>query len=196
MLHTGIAALATAAVVGTLGGLPKGTLFMESHPPAMSGEAYEKSDSTGKALRLDPCDTGKAWDTGRVAVRTMVYTSDDDMDMKDEQLVLYKNVAYAERAMRQLRTRLARCAVVDKGYLRRSRLFTKPATAGDEALRAGRVNHETSFRYVAMRRGSTLYIVGETGRVSKSLPLKDFRGLVGEARKMAVRVCDVPGVDC
>lgn len=71
MLHAGIAALATAAVVGTLGGLPKGTLFMESHPPAKSGEAYEKSDSTGKALRLNPCDTGKAWDTGRVAVRTI-----------------------------------------------------------------------------------------------------------------------------
>jgi hypothetical protein len=188
-----VAVVAAAVMLGGAGGLPKGVLFMESHPPAKAWEKYYTSDSTRKPLQLNPCHRKKTWDEGRVAARTMLYTSENLM--KEEQLVVYKDAAQAKKAMRGLRAELARCADVGKGW-HRYRWFAKPAKAGDEALRAGGLYFEDSVRVIAMRRGAALYVVGESGRISRSLPPAHFRGLIGQAEKMADKVCELPQAAC
>ncbi|MDF2709149.1 hypothetical protein ACWGH8_19160 [Nonomuraea muscovyensis] len=193
MLQMGMAALAAAAVVAGPGGLPKGTLFMESHPPAKAWESYRTSDSLGSPLRVNPCTRPKAWDTGRVAARTMVHTSENEL--RDEQLVLYKDVAHARKAVRGLRAELARCADAGRGY-HRSRFFTKPLAVGDEALRVGALHFEDATRSVVVRRGAAVYVVGESGRVSRSLPMSYFRGLVRQAERMTAKVCGLPRAAC
>ncbi|WP_113705535.1 hypothetical protein [Nonomuraea lactucae] len=195
MLQMGVTVMAAAAVLGGPGGLLEGTLFMESHPPARSWESYTSSDSLKRPLRLNPCDREKAWDKGRVAARTMAFIG-EAYDMKDEQLVVYKDVAHAKKAMRGLRAELARCADMKGEGHDRYRYFTKPVRVGDEGLRAGGLYFESSTRSVVVRRGAALYVVGESGRVSRSLPLKHFRGLIAQAEKMAVKVCDLPEAAC
>ena len=49
---------------------------------------------------------------------------------------------------------------------------------------------------IAMRRGAALYVVGESGRISRSLPPAHFRGLIGQAEKMADKVCELPQAAC
>lgn len=193
MIQLGMAVVAAAAVLGGSGGLPKGTLFMESHPPAKSWETYTTSDSLRRPLSVNPCNRRKAWDGGRVAARTMVHAWENQM--RDEQLVVYRDTAEARKAVRGLRAELARCAVVGGGH-DRSRYYVKPVAVGDEALRVGGLHFENSTRSVVMRRGAAVYVVGETGRVSKGLPMPYFRGLVEQAGRMAAKVCGLPRTGC
>ncbi|GGO64541.1 hypothetical protein [Nonomuraea cavernae] len=193
MFQMGLAVVTAAAMLGGGSGLPKGLLFMESHPPAKAWETYRTSDSTKRQIQLNPCFRKKAWDTGRIAARTVTYSSEDRM--KYEQFVVYKNVRQAKQAMRGLRAELARCADVGKGY-HRYRYFTKPVAVGDEGLRAGGLFFENGEHAVAVRRGAAVYVVGESAVPTRSLPIRKFRGLIAQAEKMTVKVCRLPRAAC
>ncbi|MEV0197449.1 hypothetical protein [Nonomuraea sp. NPDC050691] len=193
MMQTGMAVLALAGVLSGGGGLPKGFLPSETHPPAASWETYKISDSLERPLALNPCFRTKPWDTGRVAARSVVHENETQIDY--EQLVLYKNTAAAERAMHGMRAQLARCAEVGKG-INRYRYFSKPLDVGDDALRAGGRFFESGEQAVVVRRGAAVYVAGESAYPSRSLPLSRFRGLVERAERMAEKVCELPGAAC
>ncbi|GAA2323453.1 hypothetical protein GCM10010149_90870 [Nonomuraea roseoviolacea subsp. roseoviolacea] len=196
MIQTGMAVLALAGVLSGGGGLPKGFLPSETHPPATEGEAYKVSDSLKRPLALNPCFRAEPWDTGRVAARSVVHESASQIDY--EQLVLYRNTAAAERAMRGLRAQLARCADVGQG-IKRHRYFTKPLDVGDDGLRAGGRFYESGEQAVVVRRGAAVYVAGAAGEPvypSRSLPLGRFRELVGRAERMAEKVCELPEASC
>ncbi|MFI6597783.1 hypothetical protein ACIBHX_16115 [Nonomuraea sp. NPDC050536] len=175
------------------GGLPDGFLTMESHPPAQSWESYRVTDSKALPLQLNPCFRRSRADAGRLEGRAVLYSG--EYEMKYEQLVVYKDVASAKRAMRGLRADLRRCADVGRGY-KRYRYFTRPLEVGDDGLRAGGRFFENGEHAVAVRRGAALYIAGESAWPTRSLPLKHFRKLVAQAQAMTVKVCDLPEAAC
>lgn len=191
MFAAGVAALAAASTV--LGGLPHGMLFLEKHPPAKQWETYTVKNSATLPLQLDPCLSHRRRDGGRLMARAVLYSSEDEM--KYEQLVVYRTVRDAEAAMRVLRADLRRCADVGKG-VNRHRYFTKPLHVGDDGLRAGGRFFESGEHAVAVRRGAALYIAGESAWPTRSLPLKGFRGLIDQARRMTVKVCRLPEAAC
>ncbi|MEV4391758.1 hypothetical protein [Nonomuraea sp. NPDC049607] len=191
MFAAGVAALAAASTL--LGGLPHGMLFLEKHPPARQWETYTVKNSVELPLQLDPCLSYRRRDGGRLEARAVLYSSEDEM--KYEQLVVYKDVRHAEAAMRVLRADLRRCADVGKGVNRR-RYFTRPLDVGDDGLRAGGRFFENGEHAVAVRRGAALYIAGESAWPTRSLPLKGFKVLIGQAREMTVRVCRLPEAAC
>ncbi|MEV1167738.1 hypothetical protein [Nonomuraea sp. NPDC049784] len=191
MIHTGVAVALAAAMMS--GGLPDGMLFMESHPPAKKWESYEVIDSKSLPLQLNPCFFRHRRDSGRLETRAVLYTG--EAETKYEQLVVYKDVQHAERAMRLLRADLRKCADVGKGA-HRYRNFSKPLAVGDDGLRAGARFFESGEQAVAVRRGAAVYIVGEMAWPSKSLPLGRFRGLIDQAERMTVKVCELPELSC
>ncbi|MFI9592047.1 hypothetical protein [Nonomuraea sp. NPDC052265] len=144
-------------------------------------------------LQLDPCLSHHRRDGGRLETRAVLYSSEDEM--KYEQLVVYKDVRHAKAAMRILRADLRRCADVGKG-VNRHRYFTQPLDVRDDGLRAGGRFFDSGEHAVAVRRGAALYIVGESARPTRSLPLKGFKGLIGQAREMTVKVCRLPEAAC
>jgi hypothetical protein len=182
-------AVALAATMITPGGLPDGTLFMESHPPAKEWETYKETDSKELPLQLNPCLHRTRRDTGRVTTRAVLYTG--EYEMKYEQLVVYKDARHAEKAMRLLRADLKRCADVGKGW-ERYRYFTKPLDVGDDGLRAGGRFFENGEQAVAVRRGAAVYIAGESASPTRSLPINRFRRLISQAEQMTVTICDPP----
>ncbi|HEX4816868.1 MAG TPA: hypothetical protein VFV66_29360 [Nonomuraea sp.] len=192
MIQMGMA-VALAAAMTVSGGLPDGMLFMESHPPAKEWETYKETDSTNLPLQLNPCFNRSRRDGGRLATRAVLYRG--EYEVKYEQLVLYKTVQHAERAMDLLRADLKKCADVGKG-LKRSRYFTKPLHVGDEGLRAGGRAYESGEHAVAVRRGAAVYLVGKSAWPTRSLPIKRFRDLIAQAETMAVRVCALPKASC
>ncbi|MFI7642787.1 hypothetical protein [Nonomuraea sp. NPDC049400] len=191
MIQTGFAVALAATMMSS--GLPDGMLFMESHPPAKEWESYEVVNSKSLPLQLNPCFFRHRRDAGRLENRAVLYTG--EAEVKYEQLVVYKDVRQAERAMRLLRADLRKCADVGKG-IHRSRYFSKPLDVGDDGLRAGGRFFEGGEQAVAVRRGAAVYIVGETAWPSKSLPLSRFRGLIAQAERMTVKVCDLPEASC
>ncbi|MEU0566331.1 hypothetical protein ABZ297_13165 [Nonomuraea sp. NPDC005983] len=193
MLPLSVAVAAVLAGTGLTGGIPQGTLFLESHPPAKPGETYQVSDSRTVPLALNPCFRRLRADSGRLEARTASYSAEDRW--KSEQLVVYKDVAHAKKALRVLRADLRRCADVGRGH-DHYRWFTKPLAVGDEGLRAGSRFFESGEQAVATRRGSALYIVEESAWPSKSLPIKRFRGLIAQAEEMTVKICALPEAAC
>ncbi|MFI6919458.1 hypothetical protein ACIBIZ_05845 [Nonomuraea spiralis] len=191
MFAAGVAALAAASTIA--GGLPHGMLFLEKHPPAERWETYTVKNSMTLPLQLNPCLSRRQRDGGRLETRAVLYSNEDEM--KYEQLVVYRDVRHAEAAMRLLRADLRRCADVGKGH-NRYRYFTKPLDVGDDGLRAGGRFFESGEHAVAVRRGAALYIVGESAWPTRSLPLKGFKGLLGQARAMTVKVCRLPEAAC
>ncbi|WP_326636484.1 hypothetical protein OIE67_03225 [Nonomuraea fuscirosea] len=191
MFQTGTAVALAAAMLS--GGLPQGMLFMESHPPAKEWETYKVTDSNNLPLQLDPCFFRHRRDAGRVATRAVIYAA--ETELKYEQLVIYKNVRHAKRAMNLLRRDLTKCADVGKG-VHRYRYFSKPLDVGDEGLRAGGLFFENGEHSVAVRRGAAVYIVGETASPTKSLPINRFRRLISQAEQMTIRVCELPKASC
>ncbi|GAA3232782.1 hypothetical protein [Nonomuraea helvata] len=132
-IQTGVAVALAATMMSS--GLPDGMLFMESHPPPKQGwDTFEVTDSKALPLQLNPCFYRHRRDGGRLETRAALHSSEAEKNY--EQLVVYKDVRYAERAMRLLRADLRRCADVGKGA-RRYRYFSKPLGVGDDGLRAG-----------------------------------------------------------
>ncbi|MFD1536043.1 hypothetical protein [Nonomuraea guangzhouensis] len=193
MLHMGIAVAAAAVMSMGAGPLPDGTLFLETHPPAKKWETYKITESKALPLRLNPCERRTASTADRRATRAVHYQSEDTV--KYEQLVVYKSVSAAREAMRGLRADLSRCANYGKGP-DRHHYYTKPLKVGDDALRAGSRFFENGEQTVVVRNGATVYVVGESGWPTKSLPLKRFKGLIDQAERMTAKVCDLPKTAC
>ncbi|WP_219461055.1 hypothetical protein [Nonomuraea rhizosphaerae] len=193
MLLTGVSvALATVMAAGP-GTLPDGLLFLETHPPAKAWETYRTTESKRLPLQPNPCDRNTAPAGDRLAARMVHYTSEDSF--KYEQVIVYRSIPAARKAMRGLRADLSRCADMGKGYFR-DRYFTKPLDVGDEGLRAGGRFFENGEHAVAVRRGAAIYVAGESAWPTRSLPVNRFRGLIDKAERMTVKLCDVPEVTC
>ncbi|MEV0230236.1 hypothetical protein [Nonomuraea sp. NPDC050786] len=190
-IQTGVAVALAATMMSS--GLPDGMLFMESHPPTKEWDTFEVTDSKALPLQLNPCFYRHRRDGGRLETRAALHSSGAEKNY--EQLVLYKDVRYAKRAMGLLRADLRKCADVGKGA-RRYRYFSKPLDVGDDGLRAGGRFYEGGEQAVAVRRGAAVYIVGETAWPSKSLPIARFRGLIDKAERMTVKICDLPEASC
>ncbi|MFG6196279.1 hypothetical protein [Nonomuraea sp. JJY05] len=189
-------ALSPAAVTE----IPKNFLLTESEArkpqPAnvASEQGYKISDKLTGPLELNPCWHRNAVDRGRVAARTItLWTSAPSSS--SEQLVLYKSPRAAHAALTRLRTEVKRCA--RKGDPSSPELGirwrTSKVKVGDEAmgmgletLQDGSVNDTISG--VVARRGSALMIYTTT------LGGYEPGGLTKAARKMATKVCKLPGV--
>lgn len=193
MLQMGIAVAAATVMSMGAGSLPDGMLFLETHPPAKKWESYQTTESKGLPLRLNPCERRTAPAADRLAARAVHYRSEDTV--KYEQLVVYKSVSAARKAMRGLRADLSRCANFGKGP-DRHHYYTKPLKVGDDALRAGGRFFENGELTVVVRNGATVYVVGESAWATKSLPLKRFKGLISQAERMTAKVCDLPEAAC
>ncbi|GAA4231743.1 hypothetical protein FHR32_004127 [Streptosporangium album] len=205
--------MATALVIGSvLGGtgvahagtaeIPKGFLLTEraaAAGPVMEDEEWWKiSNSLSRQLELNPCDTkGKPRD-GRVAMRTITYSSSAPSG-SSEQLVLYRNTESAQAAFRKLRADLTRCpkqATTKRSTSSRFGYVGKPLRVGDEALsvagysyKKGKREGEAAEMGVVARRGTALILYTDAGN-----GLRESKKIVGQAKKMAKKVCDLPGV--
>lgn len=184
----------------TVAEIPKNFLLTERDarrhlgPDEAEEQGYKISDKLAEPLELNPCGHQHAVDRGRVAARTITHWTSAP-SASSEQLVIYKSPRAAHSALTRLRTEVKRCA--RKGDPSAPELKiqwrTSKAKAGDEAMgmgyqtwQDGSVNQ--TITGIAARRGSALMIYTtdegayDPGRLTK------------DARKMATRVCKVPGV--
>ncbi|MEU7893510.1 hypothetical protein AB0B45_11660 [Nonomuraea sp. NPDC049152] len=180
--------------------MPKNFLLTERDarrhlgPDEAEEQGYKISDKLTEPLELNPCGHQHAVDRDRVAARTITHWTSAP-SASSEQLVIYKSPRAAHSALTRLRTEVKRCA--RKGDPSAPELKiqwrTSKAKAGDEAIgmgyqtwQDGSVNQ--TITGIAARRGSALMIYTtdegayDPGRLTK------------DARKMAARVCKVPGV--
>ncbi|MDA0631849.1 hypothetical protein OUY22_00330 [Nonomuraea sp. MCN248] len=184
----------------TVTDIPKNFLFTEAaarerlDPHLAEEMGYTISDRLTEPLTVNPCLHRRAADRGRVAARTITHWSSAP-SASSEQLVLYKSPRAARAALTRLRTEVKRCA--RKSSPSEPRLVvrwrTSKVKAGDEAAGMGYRTwqdghaNETITGVVA-RRGSALMIYTTSegdyapGRLTK------------HARKMAAKVCALPGV--
>ena len=182
--------------------IPKGFLLTE--PAATAGPTVEDeewwkiSNSLSRQLELNPCRTkGKTRD-GRVAMRTITHSTSAPSG-SSEQLVLYRNTKSAQAAFRKLRADLTRCAKQATAKRNTSSRFGyvgKPLRVGDEALSVagyfynkGKREREPGELGVVARRGTALFLYTDIGN-----GLGAGKKIVGQAKKMAKKVCDLPGV--
>ncbi|NRQ32548.1 sensor domain-containing protein [Nonomuraea sp. NN258] len=189
-------ALSPAAVTE----IPKNFLLTEpaarkKMDPEMAYEqGYEISDKLTRPLELNPCGHRRAADRGRVAARTItLWTSAPSGSA--EQLIVYRSPRAAHAALGRLRAEVKRCARTgdpDSPQLK-IEWRTSKVKVGDESVgmgyrtwQDGSVNQ--TITGVVARRGSALMIYTTTegdydpGRLTK------------DARKMAAKVCRLPGV--
>ncbi|OPG11345.1 hypothetical protein [Microbispora sp. GKU 823] len=197
-----LVSLAAAAAVTVVGAgqamaaapatLPKGFLLDEAKVdgPHRPWEHMKLTDSLRKPLEVNPCDRRTARD-GRSASRTFTYVA--ETVYRSEQVVLYPSEQAAKAAMKSVRADLAECGTGGRGPNRHVYRW-KSADAGDEALRIGGFFFENSSRSVIVRKGSAVAVYVRTGLVTKSLPVSQFRPLIKDARTMAAKLCDLPGV--
>ncbi|MEV0381938.1 hypothetical protein [Nonomuraea sp. NPDC050643] len=191
-----VLALSPAAVTE----IPKNFLLTEhdarkvlsSHEAEEQG--YEISDRRTEPLQLNPCNLKRAADRDRVAARTITrWTSAPSGS--SEQLVIYKSPRAAHAALAGLRTEVKRCARRSDPSAPELRIQwrTSKATAGDESLgmgyqtrQDGSVNQTVTG--IVARKGSALMIyTTDEGAYGPGL-------LTKSARKMAAKVCELPGV--
>ncbi|MGW5261305.1 hypothetical protein ACWEQG_10035 [Microbispora sp. NPDC004025] len=183
---------APAAPAAAPAKLPKGFLLDEAKVdgPRRPWEHLQLTDSLTKPLEVNPCGHRAAHD-GRGASRTFTYLA--ETVYRSEQVVLYPSERAAKAAMRSVRADLARCGTGGRGHDRYSYRW-KSTGVGDEALRVGGFFFENRSRSVIVRRGSAVAVYVRTGLVTKSLPVSQFRPLIKDARTMATKLCDLPGV--
>ncbi|MDP4506569.1 hypothetical protein [Nonomuraea turcica] len=185
-------------------GISKGFLLTESAaaagPVMEDEESWKISNNLSRQLELNPCGRKTKPRDGRVAMRTITYESSAPSS-SSEQLVLYRNTKSAQAAFRKLQRDLAKCrmqAVSVKhhghpwyGYI------GKPLRAGDEGLSVAsyyynkkrkRVGEALDLTVVA-RRGAALFFYTDAGN-----GLRERKKIVSQAKKMATKVCDLPGV--
>ncbi|MFI7638522.1 hypothetical protein [Nonomuraea sp. NPDC049400] len=180
--------------------IPKNFLLTERDarrplaPNQAEEQGYKISDKLTAPLELNPCVHRRAVDRGRLAARTISLWTSAPSD-SSEQLVIYKSPRAAHAALTRLRAEVKRCS--RKGDPSapelKIRWRTTKAKVGDEAAgmgyqtwQDGYVNQTISG--VVARRGSALmiYTTSEGGY--------EPGGLTKAARKMAAKVCKLPGV--
>ncbi|WP_329091786.1 MULTISPECIES: hypothetical protein [unclassified Streptosporangium] len=161
-------------------------------------EKWTISQRLGGNLEINPCDLRRPADRDRVAMRTVVYQAPEHRS--GEQLVIYRSTAAARRALAGLLGQVERCARVKyEGTVFRS--WAEPVRAGDRAVRIAGQSYDAKgarpaiggHRAVVVREGRAVAIyllAGEYGRVRDS----DFTRQLKNARRMAVKICSLPGV--
>ncbi|MET8141624.1 hypothetical protein ABZU32_15065 [Sphaerisporangium sp. NPDC005288] len=180
--------------------IPKNFLLTErdarrvQDPHEADEQGYEISDKLTKPLELNPCRHRHAVDRGRVAARTITHWTSGPSS-SSEQLVIYNSPRSAHSALTRLRAEVKRCA--RKGDPSAPQLKIQwrmsKAKAGDEAMGMGYQTWQDGSVNVTMtgitaRRGRALMIyttdegIYAPGRLTKN------------ARKMAAKVCRLPGV--
>ncbi|MBB5082054.1 hypothetical protein [Nonomuraea endophytica] len=180
--------------------IPKNFLLSEPDarkilsPDDAAEQGYKISDKLTRPLVLNPCVHRRAVDRGRLAARTITFWSSAPSGSA-EQLVLYKSPGAAHAAFTQLRAEVKRCASKrdPAAPALKIRWRTSKAKAGDESIGMGYqtwqdgIVNETVTGVVA-RRGSALMIY------TTSDGYYNPGGLTKTARKMAAKVCALPGV--
>ncbi|MBN6052139.1 hypothetical protein JYK22_09365, partial [Nonomuraea sp. RK-328] len=180
--------------------IPKNFLLTERDarrhldPDEAEEQGYKISDKLTEPLELNPCWHQRAIDRGRVAARTITHWTSAPSG-SSEQLVIYKSPRAARAALTRLGAEVKRCA--RKGDPSAPELKiqwrTSKAKAGDEAIGMGYQTRQDgsvnqTITGIVTRRGSALMIYTtdegsyDPGRLTKN------------ARKMAARVCKIPGV--
>ncbi|MEV0230945.1 hypothetical protein [Nonomuraea sp. NPDC050786] len=180
--------------------IPKNFLLTEPDarrrldPMEAAEHGYRISDKLTAPLELNPCWHRRAVDRDRVAARTITHWSSAPSG-SSEQLVIYRSPRAAHAALTHLRAEVKRCA--RKGDPAspelKIRWRTTKVKVGDEAAgmgfrtwQDGDVNE--TITGVAARRGSALMIY------TTSEGSYEPGGLTKAARKMAAKVCRLPGV--
>ncbi|MEV0347468.1 hypothetical protein AB0H88_17025 [Nonomuraea sp. NPDC050680] len=192
--------LALALSPVTVTEIPKNFLLMErdARKPLSPDEAaevsYEISDKLTRPLELNPCGHRRAVDGGRLAARTITLGTSAPSG-SSEQLIIYKSPRAAHAVLTRLRAEVKRCA--RKGDPSSPELSirwrTNKTKAGDEAWgmgyqtrQDGHVNQTVTG--IVARKGSALMIyTTDEGSYNPG-------GLAKKARKMAAKVCGLPGV--
>jgi hypothetical protein len=167
--------------------------------PTVEGEEWWKIDnSLTTQLEPDPCHAKAKPRDGRVAMRTITYSTSAPSG-SSEQLVLYGSAKSAQAAFRRLRVDLTTCskpAMAKSNTTPRFGYVGKPVRIADEALSVagyfytkGKREREPGELQVAARRGAALFIYTDIGNGAGA-----GRKILGQARKMAKKVCALPGV--
>ncbi|WP_433244386.1 hypothetical protein ACQPYK_41540 [Streptosporangium sp. CA-135522] len=180
--------------------IPKNFLLTERDarrpltPDQASEEGYQISDKLTWPLELNPCGYRRAVDRDRVAARTITHWSSAPSG-SSEQLVIYKSPRAAHSALIRLRVEVKRCARKGDPSVPELKIQwrTSKAKAGDEAIgmglqtrQDGNVNQTVTG--IVARRGSALMIY-----TTNEGPYRPG-GLTEDAKKMAAKVCKLPGV--
>lgn len=180
--------------------------FLITEPAARvvdpDGEQWWKiSDKLSKPLQLNPCGRKGGTGDGRTAMRTITY-GNTAPSHAGEQLVLFKNVTTAKTALVRLRADVKRCAKHKEppttawtGITAYRYVTGRAPRVGDDALfvsgqikERGRRGWNELEGYLVARKGSALMIY--TADWEFSIRKK----VTGQAKKMAAKVCDLPGV--
>ncbi|MGP3960271.1 hypothetical protein ACTWPT_30105 [Nonomuraea sp. 3N208] len=181
--------------------IPKGFLLTEAAAtagPIMEGEEWwEISNRLSRQLELNPCNRRATPRDGRVAMRTISYSSSAPSG-SSEQLVLYPDTTSAQAAFRKLRADLAKCPKKPISKRKTDPMFGyvgKPLRIADEALSVAgyyvypKGKRELGELGVVARRGAALFLYFDAGG-----PASSGKKIVRQAKKMATKVCDLPGV--
>ncbi|GLW98147.1 hypothetical protein [Microtetraspora sp. NBRC 16547] len=185
--------------------IPKGFLLTEAKarkvipPPLDDEEWWEISDKPSLQLELNPCSTKAKPRDGRVAMRTITHGTSAPSS-SGEQLVLYRNATSAKAVLAKLRAELKRCS---RGSYRSS---ATRLSVGDEAVfvtghayTKGKLDETMPpTMWAVARRGSAVFFYSDfadrgDGRILRDRALLR-KTLAGDAKKMAKKVCDLPGV--
>ncbi|GAA2910078.1 hypothetical protein GCM10010517_76550 [Streptosporangium fragile] len=183
------------------GQIPKNFLLYESEARKpvnpSSGEKWTISNKLGATLAFNPCLLNRPSDSGRVSTRTIDYQFSEVH--RAEQLVLYRSAGAARSAMADLLAQVNRCKTDRSGSL----VFKASAQAvgiGDQAARLTIQAYDKKGRptvggqrAVVVRKGSALAIYLH-GAEYHSVKSDHFSEQLGDARRMAGKVCSLPGV--
>ncbi|MEU7896241.1 hypothetical protein AB0B45_25720 [Nonomuraea sp. NPDC049152] len=198
MMTTGAAVVTAASMLmgSAATRLPKGFLLWENR--SSGWDIWEVSDRASTPLMIDACHDSY-WnkrggvEKGRVAART-IYRQ-QEIDLGGEQVALYQDEPGARAAMDAMRAELKKCASRGEG-IEKITYYSKPLKLGDEAIRVGARYWEGGLRQVAVRRGAAVMVYTETAWPTPSLPMGEFKSLLGDAREMAGKVCWLPEASC
>ncbi len=190
--------------------IPKNFLITEHDARTPSsgvelGEEWWKiSDKIDKKLELNPCGRRGTGSDGRVAMRTITYHATAPLK-SSEQLVIYKSPKAAATALARLRADVRKCAEHRRGSRAgwdpngSYRYVGRAVRLADEALWVREQAYEehsgwSSYDwFLAARRGAALMIYSaDDGAVLGDR--SGWKQLSRKARKMSVKVCELPGV--
>ena len=195
--------------------IPKGFLLTEAEAtkPLTEDQAADEwwtvSDKLTKPLELNPCRSKKKHRDGRIAMRTITEGTSAP-SYATEQLVLYPSAKNAGAAFRKLRADVKKCAKAKAPQTATvagsfHRYTGKKVNIADEALLVKGSSYErgteeplkgelyisSGERYVVVRRGSALVLYTADSYWAGEDTTKI---LTNRAKKMAKKVCDLPGV--
>ncbi|MER6172414.1 hypothetical protein [Streptosporangium sp. NPDC001681] len=204
VLATVLAGGTALAETGRAGGkIPRDFLLHEPearrpvrYPDA---EEWKISNRPTKNLGFNPCDLSRPVDGGRVATRTVDYHAPEFH--RGEQLVIYRSTGAARGAMAGLLAQVDRCKRVKSGSVVFKASARPVVGIGDQAARMSVQGYDRSGRpvvggrrAVVVREGRALAIYIHGGEYHSEVSDAQFTEQLRDARKMAAKVCSLPGV--